>query len=919
MRLWGIVIALALVALAAPAAGQQGRGTTVSAAPPPGFEDVTGAPPAPTGKPAAANGAKTTLKRDDEKPSTQPPSPIRVVEPPPGFEDFVSKDGAPAKRADDDDPGAEPETKEPPGDGPIRSAKPPPGFEAQPRRELLVDLMLGEHRLGQIVVFHENGRIKFKDPKKALALIEGLRRKDAVAKLFAAGMPSNAHLVCRRNIRPESQPGCGVLEPKIAGLILDEGRLRLYVFLHERHLDPASFGGRKYLGAPEAEPSLVAQFNGAVSGQIGGATRLDLRNSTVLAFKDMRLRADVSVSDGGRFRPDTLAFEWDQPGWRFRGGLLRGLGSRIVPELRIYGVGAATSTDLRVDLEQAFGSQLSLFLRRPAFVEVIRDGRVVSTRYYPAGNRVIDTSDLPSGAYGVTLRIREVGGETRDETRFFAKTEALPPKDQPVLFADAGVLAEDRKTGLPRASRVPIAKGGARVRVLDGLALGAEIAGTNREGVFEASVFYVSPLFRIQATGLVSSKKDWGAGIGLTAAYKEFSASANARYVRAARAPIAKPTAPESFRFVNESALQFSGSIAYAIEQARLGFSATWQQSFGAGAKTTYAIGPNVEVRLWRDERHTVYFNAEALKTERGYTAFARVTWRWQAAPAVIATSEAGVRGTRVNNSNNFRDVVRAEVNYQLPTFHEHEVALQPSFARDGTNTAGLDASVRGPYGRFHGSIRHAFDGAGADQTGYGATVSFGIALDRKGFAAGGANANEAGAILRVKGPASAGKFTVLVNGAPRLTLAAGETRPIFLAPYREYEIHLKPEAGNAALTHIAGQNRRLVLYPGTARTVEWNVAPVTVVFGRLVDDAGKPMANVELDGVVGAGETDARGYFQVEVNGGTTTLKAKDNGKTLCAVTLPGPGAGPGSGPGPRPPPGQEMLRLGTVKCAGG
>jgi hypothetical protein len=97
------------------------------------------------------------------------------------------------------------------------------------------------------------------------------------------------------------------------------------------------------------------------------------------------------------------------------------------------------------------------------------------------------------------------------------------------------------------------------------------------------------------------------------------------------------------------------------------------------------------------------------------------------------------------------------------------------------------------------------------------------------------------------------------------------------------------------------------VLYPGTARTVEWNVAPVTVVFGRLVDGAGKPVANAELEGVVGTGETDERGYFQVEVNGGTATLKAKDNGKTRCAVALP------------RPPPGQEMLRLGTLKCEGG
>ena len=123
-------------------------------------------------------------------------------------------------------------------------------------------------------------------------------------------------------------------------------------------------------------------------------------------------------------------------------------------------------------------------------------------------------------------------------------------------------------------------------------------------------------------------------------------------------------------------------------------------------------------------------------------------------------------------------------------------------------------------------------------------------------------------------------------------------------------------KTGAAALMPLARTNAfGLVLYPGTARTIEWNVAPVTVVFGRLDDAAGKPVANATIEGVVGAGETDERGYFQVEVNG-AATLTVKDEGKTLCAVPIAAAASGNGNGSAKGAK--GEMLRLGTLKCGG-
>ncbi|MBL8664245.1 MAG: TcfC E-set like domain-containing protein [Candidatus Odyssella sp.] len=781
----------------------------------------------------------------------------------------------------------------------------PAGFEQHDRaRELLVDVVFADQRVGRATVRIEAGLLRFKEPAKIAAMIDGLRDPAKVGAALASPLPVNAGRLCNKPRQNDSVPDdCGTLSPDVAGVILDEGRLRVLVFVNERHLDPLRVTARKFLPPPDGGPSFVARFDGAVAGDGSQQREMNIRALTIAAWREFRLRSETSVSSSVGTSPENLTVEADRPGWAFRAGFFRGLGTTLTSEHKIYGASIASSTAMRVDLDQAFGSQLAVFLARPAFVDILRDGRLVSSRFYQAGNRALDTSDLPDGAYPVTLRIREIGGATREESRFFTKSDLLPPPDQPLFVFEGGVLAERRTRGLAPPSSVPIGRAGARVRVLPRVGVGADLIGTPRDGFGELNAYYVGPLARLTMSVFATPHGDWGTSAAFAGQYKRFSGNLTLRYVRAARPRVAYPDDPATFRFVNGSALQATLGLGYQFGASRIGFTGQFQKSDELGRPRSYAFGPNTQLQLYDGPKHNIQLIGEFLKTDQGYSAFAKITWRWNAGERTIVSADAGTRAVRSDLNREFRERGSLDVVYQPKPILDHDLQLQATIERDGPLFFGANGSVMGPAGRATATIRHGIDGP-RSTTAYGANISTGFAVDGNGLGVGGRDPHASGVIVKLTGPAG-GRWTVFVDGSPRTTLKAGQSQLVTLAPYKTYDIALKPVAGNDTMANVANLRRRVVLYPGTARTVEWSVEPVTVVFGRAVGGDGAPISGAVIEGVVGTGETDERGYFQVEV-GKRRLLTLKRDGKPDCTLKLGDLRAQKG------------FARAGTVVCAG-
>src|SRR5690606_11386126 len=111
---------------------------------------------------------------------------------------------------------------------------------------------------------------------------------------------------------------------------------------------------------------------------------------------------------------------------------------------RIIGVGAASQYDTRLDRQLLEGTPLPLFVQQRSLVEVVIDGRLVSSQVLEPGNQLLDTAGLPQGSYPLLLRVREQGGRTTEERRFFVKDESLAPPGRFRFKAFAGLVAPTR-------------------------------------------------------------------------------------------------------------------------------------------------------------------------------------------------------------------------------------------------------------------------------------------------------------------------------------------------------------------------------------------------------------------------------------------------------------------------------------------
>jgi len=90
-----------------------------------------------------------------------------------------------------------------------------------------------------------------------------------------------------------------------------------------------------------------------------------------------------------------------------------------------------------------------------------------------------------------------------------------------------------------------------------------------------------------------------------------------------------------------------------------------------------------------------------------------------------------------------------------------------------------------------------------------------------------------------------------------------------------------------ATLVEIENPVRKVTLYPGNVAALNWDVSKLHVLFGRLLDDRGEPVANAVLRGASGLAMTNSRGHFQAEVRSSTRSLSAETR-EYRCPFTLP-------------------------------
>lgn len=770
----------------------------------------------------------------------------------------------------------------------------PPGFSSLTAEQTaVVDIYFGGKRLGDAKVTFKPGSLTFADPAKLVALLPDLADIPAVlAALSANDLPSNARLVCTPGANPAE---CGHLAPRVAGIIFDQDRFRIDLFVNPQLITIKQAVGRQYVQRPEAGVSVVDAISAVMSGSSNGQRFYNVQNNLIIGDADRRLRAEFAYASGFGVQADRLVFEIDKPERRYMAGAFWAQGTDLIGRRKILGLGIETQIDTRLDKDALWGNPLVVFLAQRARVDIIRDGRVLTSRIYDAGNQSLDTRGLPNGAYEVTLQIVEAGGATRQEKRFFTKNQSIAAPGQKVFFAYAGVLADDTRRAFVAPTGTPFFEAGMARRISPHLAIDATVAATNKTVIGELGAYVISPLAQMRVAAVASTKGQYGGLLQVSSqGNTRLGFNFDLRRIAVGRQPTVAGPGEFTFGAPAEAAdaglplarhtfTQVSGSLSYNLKDARFGFAATYRRE--QGQPVNYSYGPTFRWEFLRRDQLRMSASGDLAFTSQGRSGFIGLSLQLLGNRSSVS-ADAGMRVVS-NKGEPGRSGAVASLrgNWQDDDFAGAELNLAGGYDRDlEQNALNASAELRGERLSLQGDVTHSLGHSGSPtQYSLGLQTTLGMRGGR--IVLRGRDQNDSMVIVKVDGAGPDDRFDVLVNDGKVGSLRGGGNAAVAVPAYRQYEVRIRQTGGD--LLHYDGSVRKVGLYPGNVARLSWKARKVIAMFGRLLLPTGEPVRQALVSNPAGIGETDDNGYFQIEGESGST-LEVGMRGGAVCRVDLP-------------------------------
>ena len=119
----------------------------------------------------------------------------------------------------------------------------------------------------------------------------------------------------------------------------------------------------------------------------------------------------------------------------------QGFGFNFLSNTSMLGARINSSDNTRQDLDYSSCMPMTVFLPTRGRVEVYKDSRLISSYYYEAGVQQLNTTDFPSGAYNIEIRVvSDTGKVPSSEIQFLLQSQ-LPPLNEWLYFLEVGQVA----------------------------------------------------------------------------------------------------------------------------------------------------------------------------------------------------------------------------------------------------------------------------------------------------------------------------------------------------------------------------------------------------------------------------------------------------------------------------------------------
>lgn len=753
----------------------------------------------------------------------------------------------------------------------VKKKKPfvPPGFEhlLEPQTTQ-VDVYYGSSYLTSTLATFTPNEITLLDPRSVVAKLPDLLDPDQVEQYLTRELRSNSGFVCLT----ANQSNCGKLDPTTAEVIFDDNRFRVDLFLSKDLLAVRDSGIDQFLPASDAGLSLLNVISATVNGEDGRDASYNIANSTTIAFRESRLFAISNYNETEDISFDTLALQREFAGQQFQAGIFRSSPGSLVfiRETDFLGLNFGSSLDTRTDLNQSSGNELQLFLDSRSRVDILKDGRLISTATYNTGNQILDTSRLPGGAYDVVLRIRDSSGIVREETRFYVKSNRLPPLGQTLYFVDLGEqVSKNPDRSLPSRNGEGLIRLGFSRRITRDFGGEFGVISDTDQSLVEAGIFRLGRNYDLRFNVAAGADQARAASIISNFRIGNITLGANLRETRS-----------DGNSLLGNTLTQGSLTASRPIGQGSLHLSARVNKRQGATDKN-YGLRYEFPALTFHNKIMSTNLQASRDNGDWQVLLSARMSIknnRWQ----TTLTSQGYYEDNQgqpadsgfINNlSSTWQDGDRylSDVSLALR-------AVDERFDR----TLESELNIASQLGRANIETVYSEEN---DALSYGASFYTSIIANRDTFTFGGKRQARSAVVLDIRGEAEDAYFDVSVNKLVRDNATIGTKTVLPLAPFRTYDIMLRSKG--SALVDFNNATQTTTLYPGNVVTLTWEASRILVAFGQIIDKKGEPIKNGLIEGVVGLATTDDFGVFQAELKSTTQSFTVRTR-TTHCAVALP-------------------------------
>jgi hypothetical protein len=762
----------------------------------------------------------------------------------------------------------------------------PPGFESLfENQQSLVDVYFAGRLLVTTGATFNPSSITFEQPSNITSRIPSALDLDVIHSALAGELPANQEYRCYYR----NQHNCGVMQPEVASVIFDSDKFRADLFINPSLLGVTQANNDKYLPPSDGGLSFLQTFNYAFSGndETGSETVENLYALSLLSYKENAIQMSSNYDNDSNFEIDTLVAQRDWQGMRYLGGYFQTINGdlRFTSETSVVGARIGTSLDTREDERQTSGRQIQVFLQSRGEVSIFKDERLISTRIYDAGNQIIDTSSLPGGAYDITLRIRDSGGE-RIETQFYVKNNNLPPEGDPYYFIELGQVTDFAEGDtLPETIDEHILRGSINTRLNFNNSVFGGLSTTEDDSVAEIGWFGLGNHYDLQLSAAIARHDRYG-----------FNSEGRFNFDHAWLIGTYRKIWDDGDEVLTDEEPDYGAInlIGPEQEQATLKLDLPWGIS-NVSASIRYIDRPeqdsvtdysaSIDFEVFRTARSSTDFRFQANHSDGDNFVLATLAWQM--------------------HQDHFNYLLRPEYNHEdsdddidgygalSASADWDSQQLLSSDLRAGIsgrldddfNSFGAYSDWGGRYGRARGQLEHVDRDDGTSTNFYNGNLSTSFIVAKDQIAIGGKEQNQAAVVIDLRGDAGDSFFDIIVNGGRMGTARAGTKTVLSLRPFESYAIRLNVRGND--FVYFDDKEHKVTLYPGNVVTLDWQADKVNIIFGRIQDSAGQPVANGLLKGVAGLATTDEFGVFQAEIIESVTEFQVQTRG-ALCTVKLP-------------------------------